>query len=284
MLNLVDVFDENFYLEVNPDVDDALSQGIIQSAFDHYTQFGQVEGRNASLFFDAPFYLATNPGVAAAVEQGDFTAVGHFIQFGQFEERDPNSQFNTATYLSENQDVAEVLPGNIDLTAFQHFIEFGINERRTFSEDFIGTQFDVVVTSAANNGNSAALQFDGLTGRFIGEFPIGGSLTDPRDIVLDVIDPSTVLINSGDDNVLRFQASNGTFIESFIEFPNLNGGGAVFGPDDNYYIGARSLSAILRFNGQTGEFIDEFIPSEAVDFPRGFVFGSDQNFYLGNGA
>ncbi|MEB3282458.1 MAG: hypothetical protein VKK42_26420 [Lyngbya sp.] len=284
MLNLVDLFDENFYLETNPDVDDALSRGIISNSLDHYLRFGQIEGRNPSLFFDHQFYLETNPGVAEAVEQGLLTAVEHFIQFGQFERRDPNSQFNTTTYLLENQDLAEALENNLDLTPFQHFVEFGIDEGRTFAQDFIGTQFDIVVTSAANNGNSAALRFDGLTGRFIGEFPIGGGLTDPRDIVLEPPDQSTVLINSGDDNVLRFQASDGTFINSFIEFPNLNGGGAVFGPDENYYVGARSLGAILRFNGETGEFIDEFIPSEAVDFPRGFVFGLDGNFYLGNGA
>lgn len=284
MLNLVDIFDENFYLEINPNLDDALEQGIIQNSLDHYLQFGQVEGRNASLFFDPQFYLETNPGVAEAVELGRLTAVEHFIQFGQFEGRDPNPLFSTATYLLENQDVAEALQENSDLTPFQHFVNFGINEGRTFAEDFIGTQFDVVVTSAANNGNSAALRFDGLTGRFIGEFPIGGGLTDPRDIVLESPEQSTVLINSGDDNVLRFQADDGTFIESFIEFPNLNGGGAVFGQNENYYVGARSLGAILEFNGETGEFVDEFIPSEAVDFPRGFVFGSDENFYLGNGA
>lgn len=144
--------------------------------------------------------------------------------------------------------------------------------------------FDIVVTSAANNGNGAALRFDGSTGQFIGNYTSGIDLNDPRDIEVDVFDPSTVLINGGDDNVLRFDGKTGEYIETFIQRPNLNAGGSVFGPDQNYYAGSRSLVAILRFDGETGDFIDEFIDSTTINFPRGFVFGSDGNFYWGNGA
>ncbi len=293
MLDFVDVFDPNFYLEINPDLDEALSNGIITSGFDHYIQFGQFEERIASVFFEPEFYLTQNPDVAVAVQLDPLlTPIGHFLAFGQFEGRDPNPRFNTNTYLTENPLVAAAVAERDDLTGAQHFVEFGIAEGRTFSQDFIATQFDIVVTSAANNGNDAALRFDGLTGRFIGEFANGGGLNDPRDIVLEPpnttnilpSDDATVLVNSGDDNVLRFQASDGTFLNTFTEFPNLNGGGAVFGPNGNYFVGARSLTAIVEFDGETGEFIDEFIPSGSVDFPRGFVFGSDGNLFLGNGA
>lgn len=283
MLEIIDLFDENFYLETNPEVSEAINNSILQNGFDHFIQFGQFEGRDPSIFFDTNFYLTNNPDIAALVQQNSITPIQHFIQVGQLENRDPNPQFNTNLYLQENPGVADAVEQNL-LTPLEHFINFGIAENRLFSQNFIGTIFDVVVTSAANNGNNAALRFDGLTGRLIGEFPNGGELTDPRDIVQTIDESNTVLINSGNDDVLRFDATTGNFIETFTEFPELNGGGAVFGPDNNYYVGARSLGAILRFNGQTGDFIDEFIPSELVDFPRGFVFGSDGNFYLGNGA
>ena len=283
MLEISDLFDENLYLNVNPEIAEAVNNGIVQSGLDHFIRFGQFEGRNPSIFFDTNFYLTNNPDVAALVQQNSITPIQHFIQVGQFENRDPNSQFNTDIYLQTNPGIADAVQQNL-LTSIEHFVNFGIAENRLFSQNFIGTIFDVVVTSAANNGNDAAIRFDGLTGRLIGEFPNGGELTDPRDIVQEIDGSNTVLINGGNDNVLRFDATTGNFIETFIEFPELNGGGAVFGPDNNYYVGARTLGSIVRFNGQTGDFINEFIPSELVDFPRGFVFGSDGNFYLGNGA
>ncbi len=264
------------------------------TALDHFIQFGQFEGRDPSSFFETDLYLQQNPDVAAAVRDGQITAIDHFIKFGKFEGRNPIAQFDTNLYLEQNPDVAAAVQAG-ELTAFEHFVTFGIQEGRLPAPDFLGTTFDVVVTSAANNGNSAALRFDGLTGSFIAEFPDGGDLIDPRDIVLttptdptDILSvfptPNSVLINGGNDDTLLFDAESGDFIETFIEFPDLNAGGGVFGPDGNYYAGARSLRTILRFDGETGAFIDQFIPDGVANFPRGFVFGSDGNLYLGNGA
>ncbi|AFY43779.1 NHL repeat containing protein [Nostoc sp. PCC 7107] len=143
---------------------------------------------------------------------------------------------------------------------------------------------DIVVTSAATNGNSQVLRFDGQTGAFLGQFTVGGGVTDPRDILLRESGENVVYVNSGDNRVLTYNATTGAFLGTFASFPNLNPGGSVFGPDGNYYVGARSLGTIARFNGQTGEFIDFFIPPNLVEFPRGFAFGLDGNFYLGNGA
>lgn len=144
--------------------------------------------------------------------------------------------------------------------------------------------FDLVVTSAAANGNNAALRFSGDTGAALGVFAVGGGLNDPRDILPDPANPNTVLINGGADNTLRFNQTTGTFLGEFISFDGLNAGGGIFGPDGNFYAGARSLAAVLRFDGRTGAFLDEFVPSGSVAFPRGFVFGSNGDFYLGAGS
>ena len=44
MLNFIDLFDNNFYLDANPDVSLAVNDGIFASGFDHFLRFGQFEG------------------------------------------------------------------------------------------------------------------------------------------------------------------------------------------------------------------------------------------------
>jgi len=47
----------------------------------------------------------------------------------------------------------------------------------------------------------------------------------------------------------------------------------LFGPDGNLYVGSWNTNKILRYNGQTGEFIDEFASGGELLHPDGFVFG-----------
>ena len=35
----------------------------------------------------------------------------------------------------------------------------------------------------------------------------------------------------------------------------------IFGPDGNLYISSRDDNRVVRYDGETGEFIDEFVPS-----------------------
>jgi hypothetical protein len=61
------------------------------SAFDHFVQFGQYQGRDPSILFDTSYYLERNPDVAAAVTGNETTAINHFINLGQFQGRDPSA-------------------------------------------------------------------------------------------------------------------------------------------------------------------------------------------------
>src|SRR6476661_2301476 len=113
--------------------------------------------------------------------------------------------------------------------------------------------------------------------------------------------------NSRGNNVLRFDGNTGNFLGEFI--PPGSGGlfnpdQIVFGPDGNgddksdIYVssgdkpgnsGEPTASAVLRYDGITGAFIDKFVgdnPNTAADEtgglsrPYGLAFGPDGNFYV----
>ncbi|MEG4112300.1 MULTISPECIES: NHL repeat-containing protein [unclassified Microcoleus] len=113
--------------------------------------------------------------------------------------------------------------------------------------------------------------------------------------------------NSRGNNVLRFDGNTGNFLGEFI--PPGSGGlfnpdTIVFGPDGNgddksdIYVtsgdkpgnsGEPTASAVLRYDGITGAFIDKFVgdnPNTAADEtgglfrPYGLAFGPDGNFYV----
>ncbi|GAB4295101.1 MAG: hypothetical protein Fur0025_32050 [Oscillatoriaceae cyanobacterium] len=129
MLTTNDLFDEGFYLAKNPEVGAQIGRGEIDSAFDHFLTFGEVEGRDPSAFFDTSYYLETNPDVAAAVSTFDITAFEHFITAGQFEGRNPSPFFDPDFYEQQNPDVAGVNRDPIT-GLFAHFIASGAMEGR----------------------------------------------------------------------------------------------------------------------------------------------------------
>jgi len=59
-----------------------------------------------------------------------------------------------------------------------------------------------------------------------------------------------------------------------------------FGPDGSLYVGNRGATEdnILRYNGNTGAFIDEFVSggSGGLIDPLDIVFGPDDNLYVSN--
>ncbi|KTQ94986.1 hypothetical protein NS226_13730 [Aureimonas ureilytica] len=134
-------FDEQFYLQQNPDVAAAVSRGLVASGAQHYELYGRFEARNPNAFFDTSFYLGQYPDVAAA----GVNPLAHFLTFGAAEGRFTNqtvetaidtdgngfaNEFNASAYLNANPDVAAAVTSGIFKSAFQHFIEFGQFESR----------------------------------------------------------------------------------------------------------------------------------------------------------
>ena len=90
------MFDENYYLSVNSDIQDAVRRGAIESASEHYYTTGYFEGRlPKKLLVDEKFYLEANPDVAEAVRKGLVKdAQEHFENAGFREGRVPHKGFS----------------------------------------------------------------------------------------------------------------------------------------------------------------------------------------------
>ncbi len=127
MLTINDLFDNNYYLNINPDVAAAVARGEFgSSGLEHFMEYGRFERRNPSAMFDTNFYLALYPDVEAAVQDGSITASDHFLQYGQttIEKRDPILEFNTEEYLNKYPDIKDAVNGDV-LTGYEHFIKYG---------------------------------------------------------------------------------------------------------------------------------------------------------------
>lgn len=102
---------------------------------------------------------------------------------------------------------------------------------------------------------------------------------------------NTTSSNGNGSNVVKFDEVTGEFLGEFIAAGS--GGLAspddlTFGPDGNLYISSGNdyatpetePSAILRFDGKTGKFIDVFATVENMSRPYGNAFGPDGNLYV----
>jgi sugar lactone lactonase YvrE len=134
----------------------------------------------------------------------------------------------------------------------------------------------------------SVLRYDGKAGTFLDVFVPAGSNSfgdngsgKPRGLVFG---PDGNLYLSNYSSVLRYDGATGAFIDAFVS--QGSGGlnvptGPLFGPDSNLYI--RSVTqqgdpsapgAVLRYDGTTGAFVDQFVPygSGGLVNNKGFVF------------
>jgi hypothetical protein len=166
MLQIQDLFNEQYYLRQNPDVQSAISRREFSSGLDHYLRVGQFQDRAPSALFDPVFYRSLYSDVDTAISQGGMTAIQHFINFGQNEGRDPISAFDTAYYLKQNADVNREVQ-NKSFNAYEHFVRFGRFE--TFrnpnswfnTNNYLGLNSDIAnaVTSGATTAIEHYIQY-----------------------------------------------------------------------------------------------------------------------------
>lgn len=154
----------------------------------------------------------------------------------------------------------------------------------------------------SNSESNNIVVFDELTNTFVGDFttPGNGGLRAPDDLTfgpdgnlyvsvggsnsLSLLDPTF----PQDSAVLRFSPTG-----QFLGVAAAGNGlvrpyGNAFGPDGNLYVSSFRTNEILRFNGQTGEFIDVFASDNngglgtvgGLNGPNGLLFGPDGSLYV----
>jgi DNA-binding beta-propeller fold protein YncE len=60
--------------------------------------------------------------------------------------------------------------------------------------------------------------------------------------------------------------------------------GLAFGPDGNLYVGSSGNDRILRYSGDTGEFMDVFVDDEHLERPFSLIFGPAGHLYVSSGS
>lgn len=133
MLDVTDLYRENDYLKLYPDVATAVQLGNFATGWEHFQEFGQNEARNPGAFFNESYYLELYPDVVAAIGAGTFkSGLDHYLSAGQFEARESTPLFSEQLYRQANGDVVaaiDSLTGSL-VNCLQHFIAFGDSEGR----------------------------------------------------------------------------------------------------------------------------------------------------------
>lgn len=97
-------------------------------------------------------------------------------------------------------------------------------------------------------------------------------------------DASDLLVSSRfSNNVLRYDRHTGAFKGVFASGNGLaNPNGIAYGPDGNLYVGLGDTGRIMKFQGQTGAYLGDFVNSNVAGFSgcRGMTFGPDGNLYV----
>lgn len=123
------LFDERGYLDQNPDVAAAVQQGLIASAWEHYTHWGAKEARSPNALFNESWYLERYGDVKNAVSEGWLTSgFEHYQTWGWTEGRTPSAWMDTAAYLLGNPDVAAA-----QLDPLMHYLNYGYYEGRAIT-------------------------------------------------------------------------------------------------------------------------------------------------------
>jgi len=121
-------------------------------------------------------------------------------------------------------------------------------------------------------------KYNGSTGAFIGLFGAGGGMTHTHGLTWG---PDGNLYHGriGEATIARFSAS-GTLLGELGPDPGISTlSDLAFGPDGNIYVTSISPGGVLRYDGSTGAFIDEFVPSGVATW--GIRFEPDSKLYVG---
>jgi hypothetical protein len=112
----------------------------------------------------------------------------------------------------------------------------------------------------------------------------GTSLDANHNGIPDDCERDQVLASSWFGNqALRYQASDAAFTGVLADLAAPQG--MTYGPDGNLYVASENQNRVLRYDGRSGLFLDEFVSSDpgrngGLDGPTGITFGPDGRLYV----
>lgn len=118
------MFNEQEYLNANPDLPDSWTDAQLRS---HFNVYGFDEGRD--VYWNATDYISLNSDLAGMTDEEAFS---HWVVYGRAEERVP--WFQADAYRDANGDLA----GMTDAEALSHWVNFGRDEGRIQGFDVAG--------------------------------------------------------------------------------------------------------------------------------------------------
>jgi WD40 repeat protein len=129
--------------------------------------------------------------------------------------------------------------------------------------------------------------FDGANGDFIQST---ASLFEPRGLTFGPADGLLYVISGNE--VRRFDRTSRVDLGAFVAAgagdlrTDTGSAGLAFGPDGHLYVSSVSTDTVLRYDGRTGAFIDEFVSagSGGLDQPVGLAFAPDGRLYVASGS
>lgn len=254
------------------------------TAYDHYTQYGDVEGLNPNAYFDQEYYLQekaqqlnsaayegrtdwTSAEVRQSFSSANLTAYQHFSLYGSKEGLDPCASFSTQNYLQQKANTlnqqgqasqwsaASVLDAFADagLDPVSHFMLYGTSEAISPAS---GTNYSLTAVYGLYGGIAS-----GLT-----QLNLDGIVGDTVNVTLDENNTATVTCSSPSDI-----SSVGTNSLVFaIDAGGISGAGAELtgNANPNYLVGT--------------SYDDTIVGGMGVDWMTGNSGGDKFVFHFGN--
>lgn len=162
-----------------------------------------------------------------------------------------------------------------DATGSDSTITITMDADKTITATFVGNLF------VSDSDDDDVLEFDALTGEFVGEFVSSGSggLDAPLDLVFS---PDGTLLVASQEEVLAYDGDSGEPIESFVSTTTELGDifSHTIGPNGNLFVGF--TFSVLEFDGETGDEIGEFVApgSGSLGNPQDITFGTSDNLFV----
>lgn len=167
-----DVFDALYYSQTYSDLSDVFGMDG-QALYEHYTTWGQKEGRNCNELVDVVKYRAAYPDLDAAFGDNWGAYLTHYLTCGIKEGRNPYGTFDAKAYADRYADLKAAFGYDV-IALYRHYILYGRAEGRDASSP-VSSGSSNSGNTGSNGGSSNSSNIGGNTGSDGGDSDNNGS-------------------------------------------------------------------------------------------------------------